>query len=311
MTLAELTEEQLLARITPRLPTGPGVLVGPGDDTAVVRCDAATIVTTDAAVRGRDWRDDWSSPADVGAKIVAQNLADVAAMGGRPIGLVVTLLADPATTVAWVEGFADGLGEAARTAGAAVLGGDLSSAAPGMLAVSVTALGTLDGREPVLRSGACAGDQIAVACTLGLSAAGLLLLQQGRPDLDEELVATHRRPRPPLAEGPRAAAAGARGMLDISDGLMRDGSRIASASGVALDFSREALAPYAARLATAVGADAAWDCVLGGGEEHALLACFPGPVPADWTVVGTVRTGAGVLLDGIPQAPRGWDHFRA
>jgi thiamine-monophosphate kinase len=311
MTLAELTEEQLLARITPRLPTGPGVLVGPGDDTAVVRCDAATIVTTDAAVRGRDWRDDWSSPADVGAKIVAQNLADVAAMGGRPIGLVVTLLADPATTVAWVEGFADGLGEAARTAGAAVLGGDLSSAAPGMLAVSVTALGTLDGREPVLRSGAGAGDQIAVAGTLGLSAAGLLLLQQGRPDLDEELVATHRRPRPPLAEGPRAAAAGARGMLDISDGLMRDGSRIASASGVALDFSREALAPYAARLATAVGADAAWDCVLGGGEEHALLACFPGPVPADWTVVGTVRTGAGVLLDGIPQAPRGWDHFRA
>jgi thiamine-monophosphate kinase len=104
MTLADLTEEQLLARITPRLPGGPGVLVGPGDDTAVLRCDAATIITTDAAVRGRDWRDDWSTPGDVGAKIVAQNLADVAAMGGRPLGLVVTLLADPATTVAWVEG---------------------------------------------------------------------------------------------------------------------------------------------------------------------------------------------------------------
>ena len=311
MTLAELTEEQLLARITPRLPVGPGVLVGPGDDTAVVRCDDATIITTDAAVRGRDWRDDWSAPGDVGAKIVAQNLADVAAMGGRLIGLVVTLLADPETTVAWVEGFADGLGEAARAAGAGVLGGDLSSAPPGMLAVSVTALGTLDGRAAVLRSGACVGDQVAVAGTLGRSAAGLLLLQQGRPEVDEEVVATHRRPRPPLAEGPRAAAAGARGMLDISDGLLRDGSRIAAASGVALDFSREALAPYAARLAPAVGADAAWECVLGGGEEHALLACFPGPVPINWTVIGTVRTGAGVLLDGIPQQPRGWDHFRA
>ena len=169
MTLADLTEEQLLARITPRLPGGPGVLVGPGDDTAVLRCDAATIITTDAAVRGRDWRDDWSTPGDVGAKIVAQNLADVAAMGGRPLGLVVTLLADPATTVAWVEGFADGLGGAARTAGAAVLGGDLSSAPRGTLAVSVTALGTLDGQAPVLRSGACAGDQVAVEGTLGLS----------------------------------------------------------------------------------------------------------------------------------------------
>ncbi|HNV13894.1 MAG TPA: thiamine-phosphate kinase [Dermatophilaceae bacterium] len=310
MTLADLTEEQLLARITPRLPGGPGVLVGPGDDTAVLRCDAATIITTDAAVRGRDWRDDWSTPGDVGAKIVAQNLADVAAMGGRPLGLVVTLLADPATTVAWVEGFADGLGEAARTAGAAVLGGDLSSAPRGTLAVSVTALGTLDGQAPVLRSGACAGDQVAVAGTLGRSAAGLLLLERGRPELDEELVATHRRPQPPLAEGPRAGAAGAAGMLDISDGLLRDGARIASASGVALDLSREALAPYAARLAPAVGADDAWECVLGGGEEHSLLACFAGPVPAGWTVIGMVRTGAGVLLDGIPQAPRGWDHFR-
>ena len=71
MTLAQLTEEQLLARIIPRMPRGVGVLVGPGDDTAVVRADEATIVTTDAAVRGRDWRDEWSSPQDVGAKIVA------------------------------------------------------------------------------------------------------------------------------------------------------------------------------------------------------------------------------------------------
>ena len=312
MTLAQLTEEQLLARIIPRMPRGVGVLVGPGDDTAVVRCDEATIVTTDAAVRGRDWRDEWSSPQDVGAKIVAQNLADVAAMGGRPLGLVVTLLADPATPVAWVEGFADGLGEAARAAGAGVLGGDLSSAPSGVLAVSVTALGTLDGRPPVLRSGAQPGDLVAVAGTLGRSAAGLVLLENQRPELGPELVAAQRRPQPPLAEGPVAAIAGARGMLDISDGLLRDGSRVASASAVALDFSREALAPYAAQLANAVGPDTAWECVLSGGEEHSLLACFPpGQVPTAWTVIGAVREGAGVLLDGIPQLPGGWDHFRA
>ena len=198
MTLADLREEELLARIIPLLPTAaPGVLVGPGDDTAVLACRGATIVTTDAAVRDRDWRDDWCSGADVGAKIVAQNLADVAAMGGRPTGLVVTLLADPRTTVAWVEDFARGLGEAARAAEAVVLGGDLSSAPAGLLAVSVTALGELDGRDPVLRSGARVGDRVAVAGTLGRSAAGLVLLEQGRSDVDPELVAMHRRPTCP------------------------------------------------------------------------------------------------------------------
>ena len=151
-----------------------------------------------------------------------------------------------------------------------------------------------------------------MAGTLGRSAAGLVLLQQQRPELGPELVAAQRRPQPPLAEGPLAAVAGARGMLDISDGLLRDGSRVATASAVALDFSREALAPYAARLAPAVGPDAAWECVLGGGEEHSLLACFPpGQVPTGWTVIGAVREGVGVLLDGIPQLPGGWDHFRA
>ncbi len=311
MTLADLREEELLARIIPLLPTAaPGVLVGPGDDTAVLACRGATIVTTDAAVRDRDWRDDWCSGADVGAKIVAQNLADVAAMGGRPTGLVVTLLADPRTTVAWVEDFARGLGEAARAAEAVVLGGDLSSAPAGLLAVSVTALGELDGRDPVLRSGARVGDRVAVAGTLGRSAAGLVLLEQGRSDVDPELVAMHRRPTPPLAQGPVAALAGARAMLDLSDGLLRDAARIAAASGVRLDLDRAALARYAARLAPAVGDAGSWECVLGGGEEHSLLACFPGPVPEGWTVVGSVHEGAGVSVDGIRQSPRGWDHFR-
>lgn len=307
--LADLDEAALLERIFPLLPRGEGVLLGPGDDAAVLACDGPTIVTTDAAVRGRDWRDDWSAPEDVGAKIVAQNLADVAAMGGRPTGLVVTLLADPVTPIAWVEGFTRGLAETAAAAGAGVVGGDLSSAPSGMLAVSVTALGTLDGRVPVLRSGARPGQRVAMTGTLGRSAAGLLLLQQGRPATDPELVATHRRPSPPLAQGPAAAVAGAQAMLDLSDGLLRDAARIAAASGVVLDLSRAALAPYAARLAPAVGEQAAWECVLAGGEEHALLACFPADPPSGWTVVGSVRAGAGVSVDGIPQRPRGWDHF--
>ncbi len=323
LSLADLSEEALLRRITPLLPGGPAMVVGPGDDTAIVQADAATIVTTDAMVRDRDWRDEWSSGRDVGGKIVAQNLADVAAMGGRPTGLVVTLLADRQTPLDWVEDFSAGLGEAARASGVAVLGGDLSSAPAGVLAVSVTALGTLDGRAPVLRSGARAGDLVAVAGTLGRSAAGLMLLETGCAANDPELVAVHRCPRPPLAEGPRAAAAGASAMLDLSDGLLRDGARVAAASGVRLDFRRAALEPYAGRLAPAVGSDAAWECVLGGGEEHSLLACFPGgrdgrsgegSVPRGWTVIGRVEALApgespGVSVDGVPARARGWDHF--
>src|SRR4051795_1786456 len=133
-TLAGLGEDALLARIFPHLPGGPGVLLGPGDDTALVAAPGGSVLaTTDAMVRQRDWRDDWSTGADVGAKAVAQNCADIAAMGGVPTGLLFTLGPEPATSLAWVEDFARGLGEAARAAGVPVLGGDLSSAPEGTL----------------------------------------------------------------------------------------------------------------------------------------------------------------------------------
>src|SRR5689334_2673850 len=92
-TLAGVGEEELLARIFPHLPGGPGVILGPGDDTALVAAPGRSVLaTTDAMVRERDWRDEWSSGADVGAKVVAQNCADIAAMGGVPTGLLVTLV---------------------------------------------------------------------------------------------------------------------------------------------------------------------------------------------------------------------------
>ena len=175
-TLGDVGEEGLLAAIFPLLPGGPGVLVGPGDDTALVRTPhGSVLVTTDAMVRGRDWLDLWSTGADVGAKAVAQNLADIAAMGGVPSGLLVTLVADPRTSLRWVQEFTAGLAQAAREAGVPVVGGDLSSAPEGVLVVSVTALGDCEGRQPVCRSGARAGDVLAVSGSLGHSAAGLSL----------------------------------------------------------------------------------------------------------------------------------------
>jgi thiamine-monophosphate kinase len=311
-TLADIGEDELLSTIFPLLPGGPGVLIGPGDDAALVSTPGGSVLaTTDAMVRGRDWVDEWSTGADVGAKAVAQNVADIAAMGGVPSGLLVTLIADPRTSRAWVRDFIAGLAHAAGEAGVPVVGGDLSSAPDGVLVVSVTALGDCEGRQSVCRSGARVGDVLAVCGSLGHSAAGLLLLQRGDIDSAPELVSYHRRPQPPYQQGPVAARAGATAMLDISDGLGRDAGRIARASGVSVELDDRLLADEAAQLRPIIGAGEAWRSVIYGGEEHSLLASFPSGagLPDGWRKVGDVVAGSGVFLRGVPVIGGGWDHF--
>lgn len=308
------TEAQILSVINEGLAVGgissDEVLVGPGDDTAWLRVrSGAVLVTTDAMVLGRDWRNDWSSPRDVGRKCVAQNAADIEAMGGTTTGLVVTLVADPATSLAWVRELAVGMGQEAAQAGAVIVGGDLSSAGPGVCVISVTALGELPAAaKPVLRSGARPGDVLAVSGPLGRAAAGLLLLQEDRGSAAPELVGYQQSPRPAYGDGRRALEAGASAMLDVSDGLLLDAGRIAQASGVRIDVRAAALAANVAALA-AVG-DQAMECVLRGGEEHVLLATFPGEdVPPGWRVIGAVTQGSGVGVDGHDTQGGGWEHF--
>ncbi len=310
--LADIGEDALLSTIFPLLPSGPGVLIGPGDDTALLSTPGGSVLaTTDAMVRGRDWLDEWSTGADVGAKAVAQNLADIAAMGGVASGLLVTLIADPRTSLAWVRDFTSGLAQAAREVGVPVVGGDLSSAPAGVLVVSVTALGDCEGRRPVCRSGAQVGDVLAVCGSLGRSAAGMLLLQRGEAGRAPELVDYHRRPRPPYEQGPAAARAGATAMLDISDGLGRDAGRIARASGVGIELDDLQLSDDVVQLQHVLGEEDAWRSVLEGGEEHSLLACFPSGagLPDGWRRIGAVVAGSGVLLRGEPVLGGGWDHF--
>jgi thiamine-monophosphate kinase len=311
-TLGDVGEDGLLSVIFPLLPGGPGVLLGPGDDTALLSTPGGSVLaTTDAMVRGRDWLDEWSAGSDVGAKTVAQNVADIAAMGGVPTGLLVTLIADPQTPVSWVREFTQGLAAAAAEAGVPVLGGDLSSAPEGVLVVSVTALGSCADGEPVRRCGAQVGDVLAVCGSLGHSAAGLLLLQRGQSTLAPELVRYHCRPRPPYEQGPVAARAGASAMLDISDGLGRDAGRLARASGVRIELDDALLAEDVAQLQHLMSHDEAWRCVTEGGEEHSLLACFPSGarLPDAWRKIGDVLAGSGVLLRGVPVTRGGWDHF--
>jgi len=327
-TLAELGEGGVLARILPLLPPGRATLLGPGDDAAVLSApDARVVASTDVMVQERDFRLDWSTGEDVGVKAAAQNLADVAAMGAVPTALLVSLVAPPDTPVGWLEGLARGLALGCAASGATVAGGDLSSGP--VLMVSVAVLGDLEGRDPVLRSGARPGDVVAVRGTLGRSAAGLALLQAGRADVDPDLVRAHLRPDPPVLAGREAALAGATAMIDVSDGLVLDLGRVADASGVTVnldhgggDWRHEGVARLrAATEALGPGEDDPY--VLGdrwlltGGEEHALVACFPAAdaLPEGWVLLGDVLPRlAGrppVVLDGNDEwdGSGGWDHF--
>jgi thiamine-monophosphate kinase len=303
----------VIARVTAQAGTARAAEVGPGDDAAVVRTsDGRVVATTDVLVEGRHFRRDWSSAEDVGHKAAAANLADVAAMGGTTTALLVGLACPPDTPTAWLEGVAAGLAEECAPLGAAVVGGDMVTAAADSTAVvlSVTALGDLGGRSPVLRSGARAGDVVALAGRLGWSAAGLAVLRRGFSS-PVAVVSAHRRPTPPYAAGPAAAERGATAMCDVSDGLLADLGHIATASRVVVDLDRAAvvracLDPIGPlqQVGAALGVDPlAW--VLTGGEDHALVATFPSWVelPAGWAAIGMVsRAGKnpGVLVNGEP-----------
>jgi thiamine-monophosphate kinase len=280
-------------------------------------------------VEGRHFRRDWSSAFDVGCKAAAQNLADVAAMGASPTALLVGFATPGDLAVAWAEDLVRGIAEECRRAGAHVAGGDISSADSIMIAI--TALGDLGGREPVTRGGARPGDRLAVAGRLGRSAAGLALLEAGRagyrraasgragaedpaePGWLVDLLASHRRPRPPYPCGPEAADLGATAMMDVSDGLLADLNHVADASRVLIDVETALLPadPALRAAAEALGADwLRW--VLAGGEDHALAATFPPgtALPGHWSVIGTVREGHGVTVDSrLAEGLGGWDHF--
>jgi thiamine-monophosphate kinase len=289
-TARDVGEFGLIARVIARLAGSPEVLLGPGDDAAVVAApDGRVVATTDVLVEGVHFRRDWSSAYDVGRKAAAANLADVAAMGGRGTALLVGLAAPADLPLKWSLELTDGLRDEAAVVGAAVVGGDVVRS--DVLVISVTALGDLEGRPPVTRSGAGVGDVVVLAGTLGRSAAGLALLHEG--ERTGELVDAHRRPTPPYDMGPVLAIAGATAMCDVSDGLVADVGHIATASRVLIDL------------------DPADEHFLTGGEDHALVATLPSgaDVPPGARVIGRVVAGEpGVTVGGQPAAG-GWDHF--
>jgi thiamine-monophosphate kinase len=310
-TLAGLGEFVVIDRLVAGRDQPPGVVLGPGDDAAVVSAaDGRTVMSTDMLVAGRHFRLDWSTPHDVGRKAIAQNAADIEAMGARATAFVVAFGAPGDTPAAQTLELAEGMWHEALLLRAGIVGGDLVSAPQWV--ISVTALGDLDGREPVRRGGARPGDALAVVGDLGRSAAGFALWLNDIHEF-EALRRRHLVPEPPYGQGRIAADGGASAMTDVSDGLIGDLGHVAQASGVGIDVSMAALVDdrdAVAGAAAAVGLDP-WSWVLGGGEDHALVATFGGRPPHGWRLIGSVLDGPPrVLVDGAEWGGNpGWQSF--
>ncbi|WP_327120053.1 thiamine-monophosphate kinase [Nocardia sp. NBC_01730] len=338
--MRELGEFALIDRINAGRVQAGGVLLGPGDDAAMVSApDGRFVVTTDMLVQDRHFRLDWSSPEDIGRKAIAQNAADVVAMGAVPSAFVVAIGCPADTPLEVVDGLADGMWAEAAGVGGSIAGGDLVRSRD--LVISVTAFGDLRGGAPITRADARVGDTVAIAGRLGWSAAGLAALTAGVTAADlAEALAAHRIPRPPYAavldvlhgaagvdaqaavgssernpddpERTGSSRAGLHALTDVSDGLLADVGHIAAASGVAIDVDSAALRdPALEQIAARLDADAAqW--ILTGGEDHAFVGAWaPGrALPAGWVAIGRVVAGRGVTVDGVTHAgDGGWESF--
>ncbi len=301
--------------------------VGPGDDAAVLAAtDGRVVACVDVLVEGRHFRRDWSSAIEVGKRAAAASLSDVNAMGARATSVLVGLVAPADLPLAWVNEMAAGLTQECTQAGAVLAGGDTTEG--DAIVISVTALGSLDGRAPITRAGAQPGDRVAVCGRLGWAAAGLAVLGRGFRS-PKALVDAHRYPQIDYDAGRRAAVSGARAMIDVSDGLIADLGHIARASGVQIDITTEGNVAFEVpepmqAAAAAYNVDArGW--MLTGGDDHALVAAFPADVdlPEGFVQIGVVREQAGqadessasvVTVDGSSWddgsgGPGGFTHF--
>lgn len=312
-TVADVGEFALIGRVTADIMRGPQVIVGPGDDSAVLSVDGAVVASTDIFVEQVHFRTDWCSAEDVGHKVIAGAVADIEAMGAVPTSVLVAFSAPKTTPASWVaECMAGALAEC-DDAHVSLVGGDMSGGP--CLSLAVTALGQTEGNVPILRSGAHVGDAVAYKGRLGWAGAGLALLTRGFRS-PRAACQAYQRPQVPYGAGLEASKNGATSLIDVSDGLIADLGHIAQASEVVvdIDFGSFDIPDVVQAVASASGKDIQ-DFILGGGEDHALVATFPwGEVPATWTVIGRVLAAEnqdpGVLVDGqVWLGQQGWSHF--
>lgn len=316
--VGDYSEAELVARIAsvlgPRL-NGPHMSVGVGDDAAAWDVPAGSVImSTDMFCEFEDFRQDWSTPDQVGFKVVVQNVADIVAMGTACTGLLLSLGLPAATPMSWFDGFLQGVRAGADTYDVSVAGGDLSASQ--MIVVNTTSFGHTCG-VPVQRSGAVAGDGVWLSGCVGRSAAGLwLLLQDQVQSKEHEYVQVHCCPNPDL-RGAFHQLKNATSALDVSDGLVRDCGRIATASFCDIYLDPQSLSHWVELLSETLGVSVrqAQEWVYTGGEEHVILATFPEshPPEAPFVRIGSVTQAAhstGQVITGLEHfATTGFDHF--
>lgn len=333
-------EFELIAKVRERLRRtlaasgSEAVLIAIGDDAAVtvpLAGRGATATSVDALVDGVGFRRRWCPPRAVGHKALGAALSDLAAMGAAPGEAYVWLGVPGDFSDVECLALCDGLAEVAEHHGVAVIGGDLTSAPA--LSVSVTAVGYAASPDALLgRAGAEAGHALCATGSFGGAAAGLMLLEHPDlggeidPDVREAAVSRQLRPEPRLTSGQALAAAGARAMIDVSDGLGADAEQLAAASalGIELELERVPVAVGVAEAAAAAGRDPN-ELVVGGGEDYELLCAVPRLALAECTAAvarcGSILTEIGRFVVGssvrlrlpggrsVPAA--GHDHLRA
>jgi len=302
------SEAELLAVVGSIFETEPadGVLVGIGDDAAVVRGSAHQVITTDVAVEDVHFSKRWSNAFDIGRKVTAANIADVLAMGAMPQYLVVALTLVGDEGLERVAELASGIKAEADKTGARVVGGDIARG--DAISIAITAIGSVE--HAITRSGAQVGDGVFISSLTGWSAAGLHLLRhEVEPVHAVHAMALNEFRAPSLDYGIDYSRAHA--LTDTSDALLISCQSVADASGVNLHIDPALLeSAYEftelALLAQSVGVDV-FEWILGGGEDHVFLATgidLPG------IRIGEVRQGSGVTGLEMKKAPQMWRHFQ-
>ncbi len=326
LTVADIGERALIARIKARVSMPSWVVIGPGDDAAVIRPERGTfdVLTTDAQVEGVHF-DRRFVPADaIGHRALAVNLSDLAAMGASPRAALLSLALPPSLDVSDFEGLIDGVLAVAAMHNVTLIGGNITQT-PGPLTVDVTAIGSAKPRRILTRAGARPGDAVYVTGLLGQAAVGLQRLRVGEAGPDP-CVDRYLRPQPRVRAGMllgrnRAASS----CMDVSDGLADCVRQVAEASGVGISLDAAAI-PVAADVREAQsrrGRDPLEPALSGGDDYELFFTVRPahkgrlravcqqlGDLPI--TRIGVVTKARDLLVrdeDGTRPLPEGYEHF--